>query len=436
MLGEKMNIAGIMGFAIMVVMSVCLLNTKWSPGIIFIAVPVIAGVLAGASAAEIAVYVWMGMKAVLPLAIMFSCAVIFFGLLNETGMFIYTAIKMKERVKDNKAGIFFMTVFISVIAHLSGSGMVSYLIVITACRTLYEQKGIPLAKLMCLSSLTFGVVNMVPWAGPCGRVASALQLDAAEIWRKCIPSQLFGICLVLLVGYILSKKGDEAKNAESEKEVLKKKALEEKHMIPVKPDHFMFYVSCMAISIVILAVTHIPPFAVFMVGSGVLMTVDFKGKRKELLLKYLYQARTMTFTVLASGFLVGIVTYSPMLGGMTEMISCLLPQSLETYPHILLGIASNPISWVLSGEAEIFGLLPIAAKLAAARGIAPEITGAAFLIPYSAVVFVLPATISVHLGLSMCNMSFKEHAKETYRWSVLCSIGMLAFAVLTGVIPL
>lgn len=177
-----MNIAGIMGFAIMVVMSVCLLNTKWPPGIIFIAVPVIAGVLAGASAAEIAVYVWMGMKAVLPLAIMFSCAVIFFGLLNETGMFIYTAIKMKERVKDNKAGIFFMTVFISVIAHLSGSGMVSYLIVITACRTLYEQKGIPLAKLMCLSSLTFGVVNMVPWAGPCGRVASALQLDAAEIW--------------------------------------------------------------------------------------------------------------------------------------------------------------------------------------------------------------------------------------------------------------
>ena len=77
----------------------------------------------------------------------------------------------------------------------------------------------------------------------------------------------------------------------------------------------------------------------------------------------------MIFTVLASGFLVGIVTYSPMLGGMTEMISCLLPQSLETYPHILLGIASNPISWVLSGEAEIFGLLPIAAKLAAARGL-------------------------------------------------------------------
>ena len=289
---------------------------------------------------------------------------------------------------------------------------------------------------MCLSSLTFGVVNMVPWAGPCGRVASALQLDAAEIWRKCIPSQLFGICLVLLIGYILSKKGGEAKNTESEKEVLKKKALEEKHMIPVKPDHFMFYISCMAISIVILAVTHIPPFAVFMVGSGVLLTVDFKGKRKALLLKYLYQVRTMIFTVLASGFLVGIVTYSPMLSGMTEMISCLLPQSLETYPHILLGIASNPISWVLSGEAEIFGLLPIAAKLAAAKGIAPEITGAAFLIPYSAVVFVLPATISVHLGLSMCNMNFKEHAKETYKWSVLCSIGMLAFAVLTGVIPL
>lgn len=431
-----MNIAGIMGFAIMVCMSVCLLKTKWQPGILFMALPVIAGVLSGFSVMEMVVYVWMGVKAVLPLAIMFSCAVLFFGLLNETGMFLYIAIKMKEQVRDNLAGIFFMTVLVSAIAHLSGSGVVSYLIVMTACRTLYEQEGISLRKLMCLSSLTFGVVNMVPWAGPCGRVASALQLDAMEIWRKCIPSQIFGICLVLLVGYILSKKGSEVKKEELEKNSFEKKDSDVKDLIPAKPNHFMLYVSCMVIAIVILAVTRIPPFAIFMFGSGVLLTVNFRGKRKELISKYLYQARTMTFTVLASGFLVGIVTYSPMLGGMTEMVSCFLPECMAAYSHIFLGIASNPISWVLSGETEIFGLLPIAAKLAAVRGIDPEITGAAFLIPYNAVVFVLPATVSVHLGLSMCNISFQEHVAETYKWSVLCSVGMLAFAVLVGTISL
>ena len=115
-----MNIAGIMGFAIMVCMSVCLLKTKWQPGILFMALPVIAGVLSGFSVMEMVVYVWMGVKAVLPLAVMFSCAVLFFGLLNETGMFLYIAIKMKEQVRDNLAGIFFMTVLVSAIAHLSG----------------------------------------------------------------------------------------------------------------------------------------------------------------------------------------------------------------------------------------------------------------------------------------------------------------------------
>ena len=80
-----------------------------------------------------------------------------------------------------------MTVFVSAIAHLSGSGAVSYLIVITTCKSIYNENKIPLTNLMCLSSLTFGVMNMLPWAGPCGRLAGVLNTDPVSIWRFVYP---------------------------------------------------------------------------------------------------------------------------------------------------------------------------------------------------------------------------------------------------------
>lgn len=107
--------------------------------------------------------------------------------------------KILGKAKKNSKSIFFMTVIVSATAHLSGSGAVSYLVILTACKPIYEQNGIPLTKLMCLSSLTFGVMNMLPWAGPCGRLAGALTIDAAAIWKRCIPSQLFGLVLLFLL---------------------------------------------------------------------------------------------------------------------------------------------------------------------------------------------------------------------------------------------
>ena len=108
---------------------------------------------------------------------------------------------------------------------------------------------------------------------------------------------------------------------------------------------------------------------------------------------------------------------------------------MSAHAPVLLGAISSVNSWFVSGEVQIFGLVPIAAQLSGLAGIAPAAVGAAFLIPYSAVVFVLPTTVSVHLGLDLCGVSLRDHVKETYKWSVLCSLSMLGFAILSGVLP-
>jgi citrate/H+ symporter, citMHS family len=432
--GIKMDISGIVGFVFMICMTVVLFAAKVSPGIVFITLPVVAGIFSGFSFREIAIYVSAGIRTVIPLAFMFAFAILFFGLLNETGIFAMLVSKILGKAKKNSKSIFFMTVIVSATAHLSGSGAVSYLVILTACKPIYEQNGIPLTKLMCLSSLTFGVMNMLPWAGPCGRLAGALSIDTAAIWKRCIPSQFFGLVLLFFIAYIMAngqnENMQEKRTGEEKKTLLKK----ENNTTETEKKKIAFCIVCTGTVIILLGVTQIQPFQIFLGGTLILIFVNEKAERRKLLVKYWKQAQTMVFTVLASGVVVGIVTYSPMLKNMTRIILNLIPEDVAEHMHVILGVISNPISLVLSGEVEIFGLVPIAAELVAAKGIASEMVAAAFLIPYSAVIFVLPMTVSVHLGLSICGVSLREHMKQTYFWSLFLSIGMLGFAVIIGMI--
>ena len=92
---------------------------------------------------------------------------------------------------------------------------------------------------------------------------------------------------------------------------------------------------------------------------------------------------------------------------------------MREHIHILLGALANPISWIMSGEVEIFDSCQLLQKIASECQIAVEVTAAAFLIPYSAVIFVLPMTVSVHLGLSLCGVSLESISGQTYLWTFI-----------------
>lgn len=434
--GFEMDISGIVGFALMICMTVLLYKIKVSPGILFMVLPVIAGFLSRFSMAEMSLYILKGIKNVIPVALMFGTAILFFGILNETGIFTVIITKTAGRFRPTRRNIFLMTVFVSTIAHLSGSGAVSYLIVITTCKRIYNENKISLTNLMCLSSLTFGVMNMLPWAGPCGRLAGVLNTDPVSIWRLCIPSQIFGILMVCVIACILSSYQKSSEIDSLSKNNCKQCIMiNESTLIQQSGKKRCLLVGIMIIVIMLLIITRISSWIIFMIGLSVISVINLKEVKKMELMKYIKSARIMAGTVLASGVMVGILTQSNMLTSMTEIISGLLPVSVREHMHILFGVLANPISWIVSGEVEIFGLMPIAAKIVSERQIAVEAAAATFLIPYSAVIFVLPMTLSVYLGISLCGVSLREHIRQTYLWTLFLSITMLGFAIIIGVLP-
>lgn len=432
------------GFAMMAVMMLLLMKTKIKPGMIFVLVPAAAGILMGFTAEELLSYIAGGIREVFPVALMFGCAIFFFGILNEAGVFRWMTAKLLEKMRDKVSSVMSMTVLVSAAAHLCGSGAVSYLITTNALKPIYERKGIPMGRLMCLSSLTFGIMNMFPWAGPCGRLAGALGVLPNNIWRYCIPAQIAGLGMVFWIAGRLSDKETNRKSySHLEQQSFGKVCMNlecqrsENVVREQKPKHFIWNILCMAGAVGLLAFTKIQPAIIFAVGLLLVLPVNGKNVQgaRMILSSCARQAGPIIFTVLASGVLVGVFTKSPLLGEMTGLFQKMIPEKMTEHVHILLGLIANPMSWIVCGEIEIFGLIPIGANMAAASGIPGEAVAAAFLIPYSAVVFVLPTTVSVHLGCALHGVSMRAHIRETWKWTLLCSLGMLGFVTATGILP-
>lgn len=262
--------------------------------------PVIAGFLSGFSMAEMSLYILKGIENVIPVALMFATAILFFGILNETGTFTAIITKIAGRFHLTRKNIFLMTVFVSAIAHLSGSGAVSYLIVITTCKSIYNENKIPLTNLMCLSSLTFGVMNMLPWAGPCGRLAGVLNTDPISIWRLCIPSQIFGILMVCVIACILSNY-QKLSDIDSLSENNCKQCIARNKPILIQQSRKKrcLSVGIMTIIIILLIITRISSWIVFMMGLSVISIINLKEVKKMELMKYIKSAGIMAGTVLA-----------------------------------------------------------------------------------------------------------------------------------------
>ena len=70
---------------------------------------------------------------------------------------------------------------LALVAHLDGSGAVTFLVTVPAMLPLYDRLGLDRRVLACVVSLAAGV-NFLPWTGPVLRASAALHIPTA---RRC-----------------------------------------------------------------------------------------------------------------------------------------------------------------------------------------------------------------------------------------------------------
>ena len=434
-----MSYLGLAGFALMILIVALLLWGKRTPAVVFILLPIIVGFAVGFTAEEMSGYIASGVSGVATTAILFIFAVLFFGVMNDAGVFDVIVGKVLKLVGNNITLLMFATVLIAFIGHLDGSGATTLLICIPPLLPIYKKMNVRPINLLCITTLTMGVMNIVPWGGPCGRTAAALEVGTSEIWRYCIPAQVVGIVLILGLCVLLSrneKKRGAGYNPAAEAETVSVETVAEVNELH-RPKLFWFNIALIVAVVLMLTMTKVATHITFMIALAIGLTVNYPSQKMQMerVKAHATDALTMAFTALASGVLIGIMGKSPILDAMTQMVLSAMPESMAPHLHVLFAAVNSPLSMFIHGDALTYGILPIVNQIVSVYGIPAAAVGAAFLITFGPAIYIMPMTAATYMGLGLTNVELKDHIAFSYKWAFVLASAMLAFVLVTGIIP-
>lgn len=195
-----LSFVGLLTIAIIVLL---LLSNKVTPMVALVLVPIVGALVTGFNFIEIGEFFNSGIQSVMSVALMFIFAILFFGILQDAGLFDPLINNIIKITRGNVISVTVGTVLIAAIVHLDGAGASTFLITIPALLPLYKRLKMNPYLLLLLVGTSASIMNMVPWAGPLGRTASVLDVDVTELWRPLIPIQLIGLVLLIVLAVLL-----------------------------------------------------------------------------------------------------------------------------------------------------------------------------------------------------------------------------------------
>jgi CitMHS family citrate-Mg2+:H+ or citrate-Ca2+:H+ symporter len=143
-----------------------------------------------------------GIKKLAPTGVMLLFAILYFALMIDTGLFDPSVRWILKKVKGDPLKITLGTVFLTLLVSLDGDGSTTYMICVAAMMPLYKRVGMNPLIMTCLMLLCSGVMNLTPWGGPTARAASALQVDASEVFIPMIPSMIVAAAWLFFLAYL------------------------------------------------------------------------------------------------------------------------------------------------------------------------------------------------------------------------------------------
>ncbi len=130
-------------------------------------------------------------------------AIVYFGVMIDVGLFDPVVRAILRFCKADPMRVVVGTAVLAAIVSLDGDGSTTFMITVSAMYPLYKRLGMSLVVMTGVAAMANGVMNTVPWGGPTARAATALKLDAADIFVPMIPALLVGLLGVLGLAYVL-----------------------------------------------------------------------------------------------------------------------------------------------------------------------------------------------------------------------------------------
>ncbi|MEC1177890.1 citrate:proton symporter [Metasolibacillus meyeri] len=434
----------ILGFITIIVIVALLISGRVSPLVAMVIPPVIAAFIAGFSAGDLGEFFTSGLNSVMSVAVMFIFAIIFFGIMQDSGLFEPLINKMIALTRGNVITVAVVTVLIAVVAQLDGSGASTFLITIPALLPLYLRLRMNPYLLLLLVAGGAAIVNMIPWGGPLGRVASVLETDVTELWYPLIKIQVVGVILMLALAVfmgILEKRrilktygkltftDEDVPMAQGIVSTEVDKSLRRPKLIWVN--------AIIALAVIAILVSGVLPAGLaFLIGVAIALPVNYRTPKEQMarVQAHAPSALTMASIIISAGLFLGVLNGTGMLTAIANDAVKVLPTALSSYLHIIIGVLGVPFDLLLSTDAYYFALFPVVEQIGLSFGIDSFSTAYAMIIGNIVGTFVSPLAPAVWLALGLSGLEMGKHLKFSFFWMWGLSIVLLIVAVLFGVI--
>lgn len=454
MQGENMWLT-IVGLAIIISIVALLITKKVSPVVGMTLIPSIGALILGYSVTDLVKFFDKGLEHVINVVIMFIFAIIFFGIMSDSGLFKPLVKRLLLMTRGNVVIVCIMTALLGTIAQLDGAGAVTFLLCIPALLPLYKALNMSRYLLILLLGLSAAVMNMVPWGGPMARVATVLKSGSVnELWFGLIPIQIIGTVLVLVFAVFLGfrekkriKKRIVAGEIEETQdidihELIAHYIHDQEIQSPVKGRakenaSIKWLNTILILFVIVLMLANItPPEFAFMMGVAIALVINYKtvDEQIESLKSHAPNALMMAVVIVGAGMFLGILDETGMLKAISTSLIYIIPPAVGPYIHIIVGLFGVPLDLLTSTDAYYFALLPIVKETAAEFGVSPVSTAYSMVIGNIIGTFVSPFAPAVWLAIGLAEANMGTYIKYAFFWIWGFAVVLLVIAMLLGTV--
>lgn len=456
MQGDSMWLT-IMGIIIIGSIVGLLIAKKISPVVGMILIPSIGALLLGYGIKDLVKFFNSGLESVMSVVIMFIFAIIFFGIMTDSGLFKPIVKRLILMTRGNVVIVCIVTALIGMFAQLDGAGAVTFLLSIPALLPLYKALNMNKYLLILLLAISAAIMNMVPWGGPMARVASVLKVKSVnELWYGIIPVQLIGFVLVLIFAtYLGFREKKRIKKAIDNGEVeptlnidihrlVKNYERDQDIKFPVrgralKHGWVIWANVLLTIIVLVMMLANVaPPEFAFMIGVAIALVINFPNVDEQMnrLKAHAPNALMMAAVIIAAGMFLGVLEETGMLKSIALNFIKIIPDAVGPYLHIIVGFFGVPLDLLTSTDAYYFALLPIVEQTASQFGINPVSTAYSMVIGNIVGTFVSPFSPALWLAIGLAEANMGTYIKYAFFWIWVFAIVLLGIAVLIGTVTI
>ncbi|MGW8971609.1 CitMHS family transporter [Streptomyces platensis] len=479
----------ILGFVMIAAFLVLIMMKKMSPMAALVLIPALFCVLVG-QGAHLGDYVLKGIGDLAPTAAMLMFAIIYFGVMIDVGLFAPIVRGILKFCKADPVRVVVGTALLAAIVSLDGDGSTTFMITVSALYPLYKRLKMSLVVMTGVAATANGVMNTLPWGGPTARAATALKLDAGDIFVPMIPALAVGLVAVFALAYVLGRRerkrlgvltlGDTGQVTETVPEKETEQVLVgagtggtggtpaearrttggagtgtgdepaagsgepadddglqvlDPQRATLRPKLYWFNAALTLALLTLLILQTLPIPVLFLLGAALALTVNFPHMKdqKARVAAHAENVLNVSGMVFAAAVFTGVLTGTGMVEHMARWLVSGIPDALGPHMGIVTGVLSIPLTYFMSNDGFYFGIVPILAEAGVAHGVAPIEIARASLVG-QALHMSSPLVPAVYVLVGMAKVEFGDHTKFTVKWAALTSLVVLCAGVLFGIL--